>query len=87
MKKQVLMKLLFTCLAFSFGYASADAVAGFVHTEVPSNGMALVSVPFVPFGEGLPDDVLAGGLTGDDNPFFADAMSFWLNDSQSMTNA
>ena len=87
MKKQGLIVLLFTCMAISSGYASAASVAGFVHTEVPSNGMALVSVPFVPFGEGLFDDVLAGGLTGDDNPFFADAMSFWLNDSQAMTNA
>jgi len=87
MKKFTTTMLLGVSAGLSACVAQAESAAGFVHAEVPSNGMALVSMPFHPFGSGLLDDVLQGRLVGDDNPHSSDSMSLWLNDSQAMTNA
>ena len=87
MNKRTVFAFLFSCTAFCVCNVQAASVAGFVQTEIPSNGMAIVSMPFVPFDDGLLDDVVGGQLTGDDNPYFSDSISLWLNDTQTMTNA
>ena len=43
----------------------ADGAAGILHLSVPSNGEVAVSMPFEPFGDGLPGSFLAGSFIGD----------------------
>jgi hypothetical protein len=75
------------------GAVAADPVpqpaappVGFVQVTVPSNGYALVSMPFEPFAPGV-NAILGGQLTGSTGTNAADVLMRWLPAAQVYTNA
>jgi hypothetical protein len=67
-------------------HAETAPPVGFVRLVVPSNGQALISMPFDAFDPAL-NAVLSGQLTGSTNSLLSDRISFWLPNAQSYTNA